>query len=164
MTALIANRRGWIVIATAGLIVTILCASVLPSRAQMGTREEQGTAAGSLLGGVLGGIAGGRGSRGVAGAVAGAAIGGFIGNRIGAALDEQDRQALARATRAAASSGKPKSFASRKSGARGRVEVVSSSRVDGRECRTIKQEVVLKDGRTLNDTVRACKGSRGWEV
>jgi surface antigen len=146
------------------VVVTSLGATTLPAQAQMGPREGEGTAAGALLGGVLGGIAGGRGSGGVAGAVAGAAIGGFIGNRIGAALDEQDRQALAQATRATATTGKPRQFTSRRSGARGRVDVVSSSRVDGRECRTIRQQVVLKDGSNLSDTVRACKGPRGWEV
>jgi surface antigen len=145
-------------------IIVALCASILPSQAQMGPREGEGTAAGALLGGVIGGLAGGRGSGGVAGAIAGAAIGGFIGNRIGAALDEQDRLALARATQAAAASGRPKQFSSKRTGARGRAEVVSSSQVNGRQCRTIRQEVVLKDGSSLNDTVRACKGPKGWEV
>jgi surface antigen len=148
----------------AALILTVLFASIMPVQAQMGQREGEGTAAGALIGGALGGLAGGRGGRGVAGAIAGAAIGGFIGNRIGAALDEQDRQALAAATRATASSGKPRHFSSRRSGTRGRVEVVSSSQVNGRECRTIRQQVTLKDGSNLNDTVRACKGPKGWEV
>jgi surface antigen len=148
----------------AAVIAAFLCASILPSQAQMGPREGEGTAAGALLGGVIGGLAGGRGGRGVAGAIAGAAIGGFIGNRIGAALDEQDRQAMARATRAAAASGGSKQFSNRKTGVRGRAQVVSSQSVDGRQCRTIRQEVTLKDGSNVSDTVRACKGPRGWEV
>jgi surface antigen len=163
MTTLLAFRNPRVPGIAAVMLVVSLCSASVPSQAQFGPREAEGTAAGSLLGGVIGGIAGGRGSGAVAGAIAGAAIGGFIGNRIGAALDEQDRLAMARTTRAAVTSGKSKSFSS-KSGVRGRAQVVSSQRVDGRECRTIRQEVVLKDGSSLNDTVRACKGPKGWEV
>ena len=164
MKTTISMRTGRLASIAVVVISVALCAAVLPSQAQMGTREEGGTAAGALLGGALGGLAGGRGSRGVIGAVAGAAVGGFIGNRIGAALDEQDRQALAQATRAAATSGKSRQFSSKKTGVRGRAQVVSSQQVNGRNCRTIRQEVTLKDGSSLNDTVRACKGPNGWEV
>ena len=150
--------------AAAVLALGLIVGSAQPSSAQMGQREGEGTAAGALLGGVLGGLIGGSGGRAVVGVVAGAAIGGLIGNRIGASLDEEDRRAMATATRAAAVSGKPKKFSSRKTGVRGTAQVVSTQQVDGRQCRTIKQEVVLKDGSVLNDTVNACKGARGWEV
>lgn len=138
--------------------------SAAPSQAQMGPQESGGTLGGSILGGVIGGAIGGRGSRAVVGAVAGAAIGGMIGNRIGAALDAQDRAAVAQATRSAMTSGKSRSYVSKRTGIKARAQVVSSTKTAGRECRTIKQEVVLKDGSVLNDTVRACKGPNGWEV
>ncbi|MGE0565502.1 MAG: glycine zipper domain-containing protein [Pseudolabrys sp.] len=135
----------------------------IPAHAQMGPKETQGTIGGALIGGIVGGLVGGRGSGAVVGAIAGTAIGGLIGNRIGASLDAQDRAALARATRAAFTSGKSQHF-SRKSGTRGRVDVTSSSRVDGKPCRTVRQEVVLKDGSVLTDTVSACRGPNGWQV
>jgi surface antigen len=130
----------------------------------MGPRESEGTAAGAIFGGIIGGALGGRGAAAVGGALAGAAIGGFIGNRIGAALDEEDRRALIETTRAAAASGKSRSYTNKRTGVKARAQVVSSRQVDGRQCRTIKQEVVLKDGSVLSDTVRACKGPNGWEA
>jgi surface antigen len=135
-----------------------------PIQAQMGPRESEGTAAGAIFGGIIGGALGGRGAAAVGGALAGAAIGGFIGNRIGAALDEEDRRALIETTRAAAASGKSRSYTNKRTGVKARAQVVSSRQVDGRQCRTIKQEVVLKDGSVLSDTVRACKGPNGWEA
>ena len=61
----------------------------------MGTKETIGTGSGAARGGIAGGLLGGRGGGGVAGALVGATVGGLIGNRIGAALDEDDRSALA---------------------------------------------------------------------
>lgn len=148
-------------LAAAALVTALVVGLASPAPAQMGPREQEGTAAGALIGGALGGALGGRNP--VAGAIVGAAVGSFVGNRIGASLDEADRQALSSATRAAVVSGKSKRF-SRKGGARGKVDVVRTSQSNGRQCRTLRQEVVLKDGRVLNDTVNACKGPRGWEV
>lgn len=92
-------------------------------------------------------------------------IGGLVGSAIGAALDEEDRQALARTTRAVFVNGQPKTFSNKQTGVRGSVKV-AGSRVDpsGQQCRTVKQEVVLKDGTALTDTVSACKGPNGWDV
>jgi hypothetical protein len=52
----------------------------------------------------------------------------------------------------------------KRTGVRARAQVVSSQKVQGRPCRTVKQEVVLKDGSVMSDTVRACRGPNGWEV
>jgi len=146
----------------------ILAGSIFPAPAQMGPREEEGTAAGAIFGGILGsvigGAVGGRAGSAIVGGIAGATIGGFIGNRIGAELDEEDRRAMAATTRAAIRSGRTKRFRSRRSGVRGRAVVVRENKVAGKPCRTIKQEVVLRDGRTVSDTVRACRGPNGWEV
>jgi len=144
--------------------LTILAGSVAPAPAQMGQREEEGTAAGAIIGGIVGGLIGGRGGAAVGGAIAGTVIGGIIGNRIGAAIDEEDRAALERATRTAIRTGKSQRHANKRTGVRIRAHVVSSQKVEGKPCRTIKQEVVLKDGNVLNDTVRACRGPNGWEV
>jgi surface antigen len=130
----------------------------------MGPREGEGTAAGAILGGVIGGLIGGRGGAAVGGAIIGTVVGGLIGNRIGASLDEEDRVAMERATRAAITSGKSQRYANKRTGVKARAQVISSQKVDGKPCRTIKQEVVLKDGNTVSDTVRACRGPNGWQV
>jgi predicted lipid-binding transport protein (Tim44 family) len=143
--------------------LTILAGTVAPAPAQ-GPNEEGGTAAGAILGGVIGGLIGGRGAAAVGGAIAGAAIGSFIGNRIGAALDEEDRIAFERATRQAIVSGRSQRYRNKRTGVRARAQVVSSQKVQGKPCRTVKQEVVLKDGKVMSDTVRACRGPNGWEV
>jgi len=143
--------------------LSILAGTVAPAPAQ-GPHEEGGTAAGAMLGGVIGGLIGGRGGAAVGGAIAGAAIGGFIGNRIGAALDEEDRIAFERATRRAIISGKSQRYANKRTGVRARAQVVSSQKVQGKPCRTVKQEIVLKNGNVVSDTVRACRGPNGWEV
>lgn len=145
------------------LALCFVATTIGPVNAQMGQKESQGTIGGALIGGIVGGLVGGGGSNSVIGGIAGAAIGGLIGNRIGASLDQEDRAALARATRNAFASGKSQRF-SRRSGAHGAVSVVSSSNVDGKPCRTVKQEVILKDGNIVTDTVSACRGPRGWQV
>lgn len=148
-----------------GLVAaTLVAGSITPAPAQMGPREGEGTAAGAIMGGIIGGLIGGHGGAAVGGAIAGTIIGGMIGNRIGAQLDAEDRAALAQMTRVAIRSGKPQRHANKKTGVKMRAEVVSSQKVDGKPCRTIKQEVVLKDGNVVNDTVSACRGPNGWEV
>jgi surface antigen len=144
--------------------LAIVTGTAAPAPAQMGPREGEGTAAGAILGGVVGGLIGGRGGAAVGGAIIGTVVGGLIGNRIGAALDEEDRRAMERATRTAITSGKSQRYANKRTGVKVRAQVLSSQKVDGKPCRTIKQEVVLKDGNTVSDTVRACRGPNGWEV
>jgi surface antigen len=156
------NRASAAVCATLALGIAAACA--VPAQAQFGPRESEGTAAGAIFGGIIGGALGGRGGGAVAGAIAGSVIGGLIGNRIGAALDEEDRRAFEQTTRVAITSGKSRRYTSKKTGVKARAQVVSSRQVDGRECRTVKQEVVLKDGSVLSDTVRACKGPNGWQT
>jgi outer membrane lipoprotein SlyB len=156
------NIAGTAICAT--LALAFVAASATPTQAQMGPSESEGTAAGAIFGGIIGGVLGGRGAGAVGGAIAGAAIGSFIGNRIGAALDAEDRAALERTTRSAVTTGKSRRYTNKRTGVKARAQVVSSRRVDGRECRTIKQEVVLKDGTVLSDTIRACKGPNGWQA
>jgi surface antigen len=91
-------------------------------------------------------------------------IGSLIGSAVGAALDEEDRRVMQATTRQALESGKTRRFRSKRSGVQGRATVVSSQKVSGKQCRTVKQEVVLKDGSTVSDTLSACKGPNGWEV
>ena len=88
----------------------------------------------------------------------------MVGSRIAAALEEEDRVAFERTTRRAMTSGKSQRYRNKHTGLRARVDVVGSQKVQGKECRTVKQEVVLKDGKVLSDTVRACRGPNGWQV
>lgn len=146
-------------------LAAVLCLCAAPTaHAQMGKNEAGGTAAGAIFGGILGGVIGGRAGNALVGGIAGAVVGSLIGNRIGAQLDEQERRALARATRNAFTSGKSQNF-SAKSGVRGRANVISTTNVDGKSCRTVRQDVTLKDGSVLNDTVSACRDANGrWEI
>jgi len=147
-----------------GIGIALLLGTTAKGFAQMGQKEAGGTAVGTIFGSILGGVIGGRAGSALVGGLAGAAIGGLIGNRIGAQLDEQERLALARATRSAFASGRAHSFSAR-SGVHGRASVVSTSNTYGKTCRTVKQEVTLKNGSVLNGTVSACRGANGrWEI
>lgn len=145
-------------------VVCLISASFNSAFAQTGQKEGGGLIGGAIIGGVLGSLIGGDAAGRVVGSVAGAAIGGFIGSRIGAALDEQDRQALDRATRAAFSSGKTQRFANRRTGVKGMIEVSSSSRNSaGNLCRTVNREVD-QNGNVVRESLSACRGARGWEA
>jgi surface antigen len=148
------------------LIIPIVAALAACAGGEVGQKQEQGETIGSMIGDMLGSIIPGGNS--VAGQVAVAnagTIGGLIGGAIGAALDEEDRKALEKATRASFDSGKTHSFASKRTGVRGKVTVTSTrTNTSGQQCRTVKQEVNLKDGRTLSDNVSACKHPEGWRT
>jgi surface antigen len=146
-----------------GALVLTILGSV--AQAQMGPKESGGTVGGALIGGVLGSALGGSGAGRIVGGVAGAAVGGMIGNRIGASLDEEDRRAMSRSTRSAMTSGSSSQFTNKKTGVKGTAKVISNSRnASGQACRTVAQEVVLKDGSVVRDQVTGCKGANGWAV
>jgi surface antigen len=145
--------------------ILVLTVSGAAAHAQMGPKESGGTVGGALIGGVLGSALGGSGAGRIVGGVAGAAVGGFIGNRIGASLDEEDRRAMSRSTRSAMTSGSSSQFANKKTGVKGSAKVISNTRnASGQACRTVAQEVVLKDGSVVRDQVTGCKGPNGWAV
>ncbi len=145
--------------------VLVLALSGTAAQSQMGPKESGGTVGGALIGGVLGSALGGSGAGRIVGGVAGAAVGGFIGNRIGASLDEEDRRAMSRSTRAALTSGSSSQFSNKKTGVKGTAKVIGNSRnASGEACRTVAQEVVLKDGSVVRDQVTGCKGPNGWAV
>lgn len=146
-------------------ICTAAILSILLTGCQtVGPKEKIGTFAGVGAGALIGSQFG-HGNGRVASALLGAAVFGFLGNRIGAQLDEQDRQNLARITRQAASSGRSSHFRNLHTGVSGSARVVRSSiNSVGETCRTVEQEVVLRDGTVSKDTVSACKGKNGWTV
>jgi surface antigen len=130
-----------------------------------GPRQQSGTVIGALVGGAIGSQFGGNVGSRIAAGVLGAAIGGLIGNQIGGYLDEQDRARLAAITRQTAITGSTRQFTSLKSGARVRTRVVNTRvNVAGDTCRTVEQEIVLRDGTAARDTVQACRTNGQWQV
>jgi outer membrane lipoprotein SlyB len=131
-----------------------------------GPKEESGAVIGAVAGGLLGAaIGGGRGGQAIAAAVIGAAAGSMIGAAIGAELDEQDRLEMQRMTQASFETGAPRAYVSKRTGVRAKTRVVKTTKTaDNKTCRTVQQEVTLKDGTTKSDTVSACKSDQGWVV
>jgi surface antigen len=147
------------------LSIALVCGGLAAcTGGEYGSKQSEGQEIGSIIGGIVGPyIPGGS----VAAQIArnhGDVIGGLIGQAIGAALDEEDRLALEKSTREAFESGKNKSFSNKKTGVAGSVKVTGTRTEKGRQCRTVQQDVKLKDGTALKDTVSACKGPNGWEV
>jgi surface antigen len=128
-----------------------------------GPKEQEGGMLGGILGGILGNvIPGGNSVGGQIARTLAPTIGSLIGSSIGAQLDEQDRQALAAATRSALSSGKRARSTGKQSGyILTATPGPTTTNASGQQCRTITQEVVKKDGSKLSDTVSGCKGSDG---
>lgn len=149
------------------------------------SNEAKGTAIGTAGGALLGGIiANNTGGNTVLGALIGGAVGGLIGNRIGAALDERERQELARLTERAAraksnrtitttvqpSPKKTAKTTSSKSGSSAPKPKPTELKVtpgeiytksDGQQCRNIAQ-VAVKDGKTYQDSTTMCKSGSDW--
>ena len=147
-----------------GLALTIMIMASAHSAWAQGPKEQQGQAVGGFLGNILSVIPGGGSVGGQIARQMAPTVGAAVGGSIGAQLDEEDRQALARATRRALSSGSAQSFSS-KSVTRGKATVLSNSKnAEGQPCRTIKQDVELKNGSVLSNTVSGCKGPNGWQI
>ncbi len=163
MSTLFVTRKAASFLVCSAFVFCFVATTYDSALAQMGKKEGDGLIGGALIGGIVGSMVGGGSTARIVGSVAGAAIGGFIGSRIGASLDEQDRMALARATRAAFVSGKKQRFANRSTGVRGTIEVSSSNRnSDGKLCRTVVQEVDQR-GNVIRESLSACRGPGGWE-
>jgi surface antigen len=146
--------------------VAVLCSGLFAcAGTEFGGKEEQGEEIGSIIGGIVGSYIPGNSIGAQILQNHGDLIGGVIGGAIGAALDEEDRKMLAQSTHTAFTSGKAQTFSNRRTGVRGSVRVTATrTNSDGRQCRTVKQDVHLKDGRTASETVSACKGPGGeWQ-
>jgi surface antigen len=141
-----------------------LCAGLVGcASTELGQKEEAGEEIGSIIGGIVGSYMPGNSIGAQIVRNHGDLIGGMIGGAIGASLDEEDRMALAKTTRAAFVSGKTQSFSNSKTGVRGTARVTATrNNEQGQQCRTVNQEVKLKDGKALSDTVSACRGANGW--
>lgn len=146
--------------------VTLLCFGLSAcAGGELGEKEEQGAEIGSVIGGIVGSYIPGSSIGAQIVRNHGDLIGGIIGGAIGASLDEEDRKLLEKSTYAAMTTGKTQTFANKKTGVRGTARVTATrTNAEGRQCRTVKQDVKLKDGKAVSDNVTACKGSDGeWQ-
>ena len=82
-----------------------------------------------------------------------------------------DKKNLSMAIQKAADTDQPQVFTNQDSGVKGKAEVIQSrtlstqepDRQDGvRECKTIRQTIILKDKREVIESVVLCKGPDGW--
>ncbi|WP_040851532.1 surface antigen protein [Nitrosospira lacus] len=114
-----------------------------------------GSIGGSYLGGYLGGGTAGR----IAGAVAGGLAGYYVGAGIGGYLGKEDKQKMAQASQTAFDTGQTQTFSNPDTGVKGRAEIVPSTQTaqQGDDCKTIRQTIVLKDGKTVTEDIKSCK-------
>jgi surface antigen len=156
--------RGGRVIAMAS--IAAICSVLISACAgtEMGEKGEQGEEIGSIIGSIFGPLVPGNSVASQILQQHGDLIGGLIGGAIGEAMDEEDREALARTTHTAFESGRSQTYNNKKTGVRMSAKVAAARpNPQGQPCRTVQQEVKLKDGKSARDTVKACKGSDGWK-
>ena len=86
-------------------------------------------------------------------------------------IGDQDRKSLVRVIQKAADTGEPQEFINQESGVRGRAEVIQSRALSTqevgkedsiRECKTIRQSIILKDKREIIESIVLCKDLDGW--
>jgi uncharacterized protein YcfJ len=159
---------------TTAWLARLLVAIFAVSLAACDSMDKKTT--GAIAGGVIGGVAGtqiGKGKGRILAVIAGAAAGAYVGAKIGEHMGERGKQKMSEATKKAAETGKAQSFNDAETGAHGKAEVVSretqavqgaNQKVDERECQVIKQTVVTKEGREVQENVTMCKGPDGWEA
>jgi surface antigen len=114
-----------------------------------------GSIGASYLGSYLGGGTVGR----ILGAVAGGVAGYYVGSEIGGVLGKDDKKKMADASQKAFETNQTQTFSNPDSGLVGKAEVVQSAGngTENKECKTIRQTVVLKDGKTVTEDVNSCK-------
>ncbi len=86
-------------------------------------------------------------------------------------IGNQDKRNLVRIVQKAADTGQPQVFTNQESGVKGMAEVIQSRELstqeagkkDGvRECKTIRQTIILKDKREVIESVVLCKDLDEW--
>jgi hypothetical protein len=86
-------------------------------------------------------------------------------------IGDTDKKNLSMAIQKAADTDQPQVFTNQDSGVRGKAEVIQSrtlptqetGKQDGvRECKTIRQTIILKDKREVIESVVLCKSPDGW--
>lgn len=142
--------------------MVIVLAVLLPACQSAETRRfgsVLGSVAGSIGGSYLGSYLGGGTAGRILGAVAGGVAGYYVGSTVGGYLGKEDKQRMAQASQTAFNTGQTQTFSNPDTGLRGTAEVVPSTQAGQQngECKTIRQTVVLKDGKTVTEDVKSCK-------
>jgi phage tail tape-measure protein len=144
------------------VIITVVM--LLPACQSADTRRfgaVLGSVAGSIGGGYLGSALGGGTAGRILGAVAGGVAGYYVGTTVGGYLGKDDQQRMANVSQKAFETDQTQTFSNPESGVRGKAEVLPATQTqqtDNKgECKTIRQTVVLKDGKTVTEDVRSCK-------
>ena len=104
-------------------------------------------------------------------AITGKIINLYVKGSLNDYIGDLDKKSLALAIQKAADTNQPQSFTNQGSGIKGNVEVIQSrtlstqeiGKEDGsRECKTIRQTILLKDRREIIESIVLCKGPDGW--
>lgn len=114
-----------------------------------------GSVAGSIGGSYLGSSLGGGTAGRIVGAIAGGVAGYYVGSTVGGYLGKDDQRRMAEASQRAYDTEEPQTFSNPGSGVQGKAEVVGTAA--DQDCKTIRQTVVLKDGKTVTEDVKSCK-------
>lgn len=148
---------------TVSLVAVVLWATGCAGKSKQEIGGTVGTVAGAVVGSMLGDGAG-RGVRELI--VAAGAIGGYlVGQQMGKYLDDQDRAKMAVAAQQALETNEIQSWSSKESGNTGWAEIVAATRDPrtGQKCRTVRNTLVLPDGREVEDDFQACRNGEVWE-
>jgi surface antigen len=144
-------------------LIAVALIMLLPGCQTADTRRTGGligSIAGSIGASYLGSYLGGGTVGRILGAVAGGVAGYYVGAEIGGVLGKDDRKKMADASQRAFETNQTQTFSNPDSGLVGKAEVVLSGPVaaeKNKECKTIRQTVVLKDGKTVTEDVNSCK-------
>jgi surface antigen len=143
-------------------LMAIALIALLPGCQTADTRRTGGligSIAGSIGASYLGSYLGGGTVGRILGAVAGGVAGYYVGSEIGGVLGKDDKKKMADASQKAFETNQTQTFSNPDSGLVGKAEVVQSAGngTENKECKTIRQTVVLKDGKTVTEDVNSCK-------
>jgi surface antigen len=143
-------------------LIAIALIVLLPGCQTADTRRTGGligSIAGSIGASYLGSYLGGGTVGRILGAVAGGVAGYYVGSEIGGVLGKDDKKKMADASQKAFETNQTQTFSNPDSGLVGKAEVVQSAGngTENKECKTIRQTVVLKDGKTVTEDVNSCK-------
>lgn len=86
-------------------------------------------------------------------------------------IGDTDKEKIATATKKAADTNEPQLFMNEESGIKGKAEVIQTKSLfiletgkkEGiRECKIIRQTIILEDKREVTESIELCKGPDGW--
>jgi surface antigen len=144
-------------------LIAVALIMLLPGCQTADTRRTGGligSIAGSIGASYLSSYLGGGTAGRILGAVAGGVAGYYVGAEIGGVLGKDDKKKMADASQKAFETNQTQTFSNPDSGLVGKAEVVQSgppTAQKNKECKTIRQTVVLKDGKTVTEDVNSCK-------